>query len=113
MLDQDGLRNQPWVRWRVKDGQKGPMVWEVKHLRFTPVGEDGLPGEPLPLIVARDVLDPQGYRILSSVLNSTFSLYSSFAAHFSRLVSIPRRQLVSRFSNPKANRRMTLRFAGA
>jgi SRSO17 transposase len=58
MLDQDGLRNQPWVRGRVKDGQKGPMVWEVKHLRFTPVGEDSLPGEPLHLIVARDVLDP-------------------------------------------------------
>ena len=58
MLDQDRLRNQPWVRWRVKDGQKGPMVWEVKHLRFTPVGEDGLPGEPLHLIVARDVRDP-------------------------------------------------------
>ena len=27
------------VKWRVKDGQKGPMVWEVKHLRFSPVDE--------------------------------------------------------------------------
>jgi hypothetical protein len=34
------------------------MVWEVKHLRFSPVGADGLPGEPLHLIVARDVLNP-------------------------------------------------------
>ena len=58
MLDQDGLRNQPWRRWRIKDTHKGPMVWEVKHLRFCPVGEDGLPGEPLHLIVARDVLNP-------------------------------------------------------
>ena len=58
MLNQDGFRNQPWVKWRVKDGHKGPMVWEVKHLRFFPVGEDGLPGEPLHLIVARDVLNP-------------------------------------------------------
>ena len=66
MLDQDGLRNQPWVRWRVKDGQKGPMVWEVKHLRFTPVGEDGLPGEPLHLIVARDVLDPDAIKFFVS-----------------------------------------------
>jgi hypothetical protein len=47
-----------WVRWRVKDGQKGPMIWEVKHLRFAPVGEDGLPWEALHLLVARDVLDP-------------------------------------------------------
>src|SRR5512135_1556137 len=66
MLDRDGLRNQPWVRWRVKDGQKGPMVWEVKHLRFTPVGEDGLPGEPLHLIVARDVLDPSEIKFFVS-----------------------------------------------
>jgi SRSO17 transposase len=66
MLDQDGLRNQPWVRWRVKDTQKGPMVWEVKHLRFAPVGEDGLPGEPLHLIVARDVLDPDEIKFFVS-----------------------------------------------
>ena len=26
------------------DGQKGPMVWEVKHLRFHPVNAAGLPG---------------------------------------------------------------------
>ncbi len=58
MLDRDGLRNQPWVKWRVKDGQKGPRVWEVKHLRFAPVGADGLPGDPLHLVVARDVLNP-------------------------------------------------------
>jgi SRSO17 transposase len=66
MLDRDGLRNQPWVRWRVKDGQKGPMVWEVKHLRFSPVGEDGLPGEPLHLVVARDVLNPDEVKFFVS-----------------------------------------------
>jgi SRSO17 transposase len=59
LLDQDGFRNQPWVKWRVKDGHKGPMVWEVKHLRFYPVAADGLPGAALHLIVARDVLDPE------------------------------------------------------
>ena len=59
MLDQDGLRNQPWQKWRVKDGHKGPMVWEVKRLRFSPVDAGGLPGEPLHLIVARDVLNPE------------------------------------------------------
>ncbi len=30
MLHQDGFVNQPWVRWRIKDGDKGPMVWEAK-----------------------------------------------------------------------------------
>ena len=59
MLERDGSRGQPWRRWRIKDGHKGPMVWEVKHLRFTAVGADGLPGELLHLVVARDVLNPE------------------------------------------------------
>lgn len=54
----DELRDQPWQRWRVRDGDNGPMVWEVKHCRFTPKDEDGLPGESMPLIVARNVLNP-------------------------------------------------------
>jgi SRSO17 transposase len=58
MLDRAGFRDQPWVKYRVKDGHKGPMVWEVKHLRFHPVGADGLPGDPLHLVAARDVLHP-------------------------------------------------------
>ena len=58
MLDQDGLRNQGWRRWRIKETHRGPMVWAVKHTRFSPVGEDGLPGDPVYLIVARDVLNP-------------------------------------------------------
>jgi SRSO17 transposase len=66
MLDRDGFRNQPWGRWRVKDGHKGPMVWEVKHLRFLPVDGEGLPGEPLHLIVARDVLDPDEVKFFVS-----------------------------------------------
>jgi SRSO17 transposase len=79
MLNDPSLRDQPWRRFRVKDGHKGPMVWEVKHLRFHPVGEDGLPGEPLYLIVARDVLNldelkffvsnaPEGTRIQAMLL---------------------------------------------
>src|SRR5438309_2189030 len=43
LLDQEAFRKQPWVKWRVKDGHKGPMIWEVKHLRFYPVDENGLP----------------------------------------------------------------------
>jgi hypothetical protein len=66
MLDDPRLRDRPWRRFRVKDGHKGPMVWEVKHLRFSPVGEDGLPGEPLHLIVARDVLNPDEMKFFVS-----------------------------------------------
>ena len=66
MLDDPRLRDQPWRRFRVKDGHKGPMVWEVKHLRFYPVGADGLPGEPLHLVVARDVLNPDEVKFFVS-----------------------------------------------
>jgi SRSO17 transposase len=52
------LRDQEWVRYRVKDGEKGPMVWEAKHVRITVKDERGLPGMRLHLVVARNVLDP-------------------------------------------------------
>ena len=39
------LRDQPWVRYRVKDGEKGPMVWEVKHAMITVEGWEGLAGD--------------------------------------------------------------------
>ena len=84
MLDRDGLRNQPWVRWRVKDGQKGPMVWEVKHLRFSPVGADGLPGEPLHLIVARDVLNPAELKFFVSNAPAGTSVQTMLLVAFSR-----------------------------
>jgi SRSO17 transposase len=52
------LKEQPWQRWRVKDGEKGPMVWEAKHVPFYPQGPDGLPLGRWHLVVARNVLDP-------------------------------------------------------
>jgi SRSO17 transposase len=59
MLEQEPeLRDQPWQAWHVKDGEKGPQVWEVKHVWFYPRGVDGLPQEGSHLIVARNVLEP-------------------------------------------------------
>jgi SRSO17 transposase len=57
-LDDPRLLDQPWRRFRVKDGAKGPMVWECKHVMLTVKGADGLPGETLHLVVARNVLEP-------------------------------------------------------
>jgi SRSO17 transposase len=84
MLDQDGFANQPWVRWRIKDGHKGPMVWEVKHLRFHPVTSNGLPGEPLHLIVARDVLDPEELKFFVSNAPEETSIQPMLLVAFSR-----------------------------
>ena len=53
------FRKQKWQRFRIKDAEKGPVVWEVKHARFyRKHGPDGLPGLAHTLIVARNVLAP-------------------------------------------------------
>jgi hypothetical protein len=52
------LRDQAWHRYHVKDGEKGPFVWDAKHTMITMKNDDGLPGERLHLVVARNVLDP-------------------------------------------------------
>lgn len=51
------LTRQPWKKWHVKDGDKGPMVWEAKCVWFHPRGVDDLPQDGAYLIVARNVLD--------------------------------------------------------
>jgi SRSO17 transposase len=66
LLRQRAFRDQPWQRWRLRDGEKGPMVWEVKHALIYPKDEHGLPGEPLHLIVARNVLDPEEVKFFVS-----------------------------------------------
>jgi len=49
---------QKWQRFRIKDGEKGPVVWEVKVSKFyRKQGEKGLPRQAHTLIVARNVLD--------------------------------------------------------
>jgi SRSO17 transposase len=52
------LRDAEWVRYRVKDGEKGPMVWEAKSIPIYPKNEDGLPQRTYRLVVTRNVLVP-------------------------------------------------------
>jgi SRSO17 transposase len=84
LLEQGELSDQPWQRWRVKDGKKGPMVWEIKHCRITPKGRDGMPGEPLHLIVARDVLDPEQIKFFVSNAPPETSIQTMLLVAFSR-----------------------------
>lgn len=51
------MREQEWVRYHVKDGQKGPIVWETKHVMISLADDAGLPTEPLHLLVCRNPLD--------------------------------------------------------
>jgi SRSO17 transposase len=50
------FQEQSWQRYRIKDTDKGPAVWEVKWAVFWRKGENGLPGRRHCLIVARNVL---------------------------------------------------------
>ncbi|MEP0060207.1 IS701 family transposase [Rhodopirellula bahusiensis] len=53
----EAMKAKRWKRYRVKDGEKGPIIWEAKRVRVTLKGSDGLPGMSLWLVVARNVLD--------------------------------------------------------
>jgi SRSO17 transposase len=49
---------QKWQRFKIKDGEKGPVVWEVKAIEFyRRHGKEGLPERAHTLIIARNVLD--------------------------------------------------------
>jgi SRSO17 transposase len=50
------FRKQKWQRYRIKDTDRGPEVWEVKWAVFWRKGVNGLPGRRHSLIVARNVL---------------------------------------------------------
>jgi len=60
------LRDQSWEGYRVKDGEKGPMVWEAKHTLFYPKDAQGLPGKPYHLVIARNVLKPDEIKFFIS-----------------------------------------------
>jgi SRSO17 transposase len=63
------FRRQRWRKFRIKDGEKGPVVWEVKHASFyRKQGRAGLPGPADTLLVARNVLDPQEIKYFLSNL---------------------------------------------
>jgi len=63
------FRRQKWQRFRIKDGEKGPIVWEIKHATFyRKQGPHGLPGPAHTLIVARNVLDPKEIKYFLSDL---------------------------------------------
>lgn len=49
------FRKQTWQRYRIKDTDKGPSVWEIKWAPFWRKDENGLPTRRHCLIVARNV----------------------------------------------------------
>jgi SRSO17 transposase len=62
------FQKQKWQAFRIKDGQKGPMVWEVKQAVFYRKRSDGLAGPAQSLIVVRNVLDRSETKFFASNL---------------------------------------------
>ena len=55
------LRSQKWQRFQIKESQKGPIVWQVKHAHFYRKHADGLPGPTHTLIIARNAVSNDAY----------------------------------------------------
>jgi len=60
------FREQPWQRYRIKDTDSGPEVWDVKWAVFWRKDEAGLPTRRHCLIVARNVLTEEVKYFLSN-----------------------------------------------
>jgi SRSO17 transposase len=78
------LRKVPWERFHVKDGSKGPMVWEAKRIPFWIKDEDGLPSRPHHLVIARNVLKPDEIKFFLSNAPESTSLEVLLLVAFSR-----------------------------
>lgn len=78
------LRRVPWTRYRVKDGEKGPMVWEAKCAAFWIKDEDGLPSRPHRLIVARNALHTDEVKFFLSNAPESVPLESLLLVAFGR-----------------------------
>jgi SRSO17 transposase len=78
------LREQEWKRYRIKDGEKGPMVWEIKHVLIYPRNEEGLPEKGYHVIVARNVLDPTEIKYFVSNAPPETSVQTMLLVAFSR-----------------------------
>jgi SRSO17 transposase len=81
---QPSLRDQPWKPYRVKEGQKGPIVWEVKESRFYAKTEEGDPAWPWRLVIARNALDRSEVKYFVSNARAEVKVTQILLAAFSR-----------------------------
>lgn len=78
------LRDQPWVAYHVKDGHKGPIVWEAKHACVVLKDDEGLPGIDLHLVVARNAMDVQEVKFFVSNAPAETEVTTLLLVGFSR-----------------------------
>lgn len=84
LLSHPILAEQPWQRWRVKDGVKGPFIWDVKHTLIYPKDAKGLPDQPYHLVIARNVRRPEEIKYYVSNAPGNTSIQTLLLVAFSR-----------------------------
>jgi SRSO17 transposase len=60
------LCDQAWETWRIKDGDKGPIVWNVKHVMLHVKDEDSLPTKRYHLLVCNNPLTSERKYFISN-----------------------------------------------
>jgi SRSO17 transposase len=60
------MRKLDWQDYHIKDGTKGPMVWQAKRMLVYLPDEKGLPTRPYHLVVARNALHHEEVKYLIS-----------------------------------------------
>ena len=80
------MRKIAWQNYHVKDGTKGPMVWQAKRLMVYLPDERGLPTRPYHLLVARNALDPKEIKYFLSNAPEETSVETLLRVAFTRWV---------------------------
>ena len=78
------FRRDEGQNYRVNDGSKGPMVWQVRRMRVWLEDERGLPTAPHILLVARNVLHPEEIKYFLSNAAQEISTELLLLVAFSR-----------------------------
>jgi SRSO17 transposase len=80
------MRKVPWQDYYVKDGSKGPMVWQAKRLMVYLADENGLPTRPYHLLVARNALNPKEIKYFISNAPESTSVEMLLRVAFTRWI---------------------------
>jgi len=86
------MRKQPWVKYRIKDTSKGPMVWEAKRMLVYLKDENDLPvsasqggaARAYHLLIARNVLNPSEVKYFISNASEDTPVETLLLVAFSR-----------------------------
>ncbi len=80
------MRKIAWRNYYVKDGSKGPMVWQAKRLMVYLSDEQGLPTRAYHLLVVRNALAPEEVKYFLSNAPESTSVETLLRVAFTRWI---------------------------